>query len=236
MGQPVASPCHRPSRRGLHPRAGRVAQGLGAQLWGCLVSGGAPGARGQVVVSALRNGVSGPPLGSGEPEPLQSSRQGPRAGSPEMAISTGSCPGLALRPPRAPRVFTPCRGPVATLGAGEGRVPCPPRSPSCGPGLLTTGGDASPRDPGTAEARPLPPETPGQPAGRSAFSFRSWGQIPAVLRACQDPQGDRHGLRGVLRGVMLSGVRGAAWSLKTPEALASEVRHLGFLHELTRRL
>lgn len=34
VGQPVASPCHRPSRRGLHPRAGRVAQGLGARLWG----------------------------------------------------------------------------------------------------------------------------------------------------------------------------------------------------------
>lgn len=39
-----------------------------------------------------------------------------------------------------------------------------------------------------------------------------------------------------MRGGTLSGLGGAACSLKTPEALASEVRHLGFLRKLTQHL
>lgn len=121
-----------------------------------------------------------------------------------VAFSAGSRPGLALHPPPRPLVSSrPAEAPSPHWGPGRGQAPRPPRSPvevqgsgaGAQQGLLVLSGDASPRDPGTAEARPLPPETPGQPEGHSAFLIQSRDQMPTGLRACQDPRGDRHGLR-----------------------------------------
>ena len=100
----------------------------------------------------------------------------------------------------------PCGGPVTTLGAGEGAgalSPAVARLPSGAQGQVRSegsswpavSGDASPRDSGTAVARLLPPEPCSHPGGRSAFLFWSRNQMPTVLRAYQDPRGDRHRLR-----------------------------------------
>ncbi|OWK16375.1 hypothetical protein Celaphus_00004877 [Cervus elaphus hippelaphus] len=99
----------------------------------------------------------------------------------------------------------PCGGPVTTLGAGKWAGALSPAVARLRSGAQeqvrnegssrpAVSGDTSPRDLGTAAAQPLPPEPPGQPGGHSAFLFWSRNQMPTVLRACQDPQGDRHRL------------------------------------------
>ena len=151
----VASPRH---------RAGRVAQGPGGRLWGCLASGGGPGARGQALASALHSGVSGPPLGLGEPEPLQSFRlERQLTGSPEMvAFSTrlprpGPASTLCCPPPRV--CPCPAEAPSPHWGPGRGQAPGPPRSPGCRPGLRGRYGARAPHGRLSVETRHL--ETPG---------------------------------------------------------------------------
>ena len=196
MGQPVASPHHHPGHRGLHPRAGRVAQGPGARPWACPAVTLVLVTRSWSLPSTA--GSRGHRSGQGSQSPSRApdrkgSGRGHRRWWHSVWAAAQAWPCIRPMPPRflhalqrphhhtggqgGARRLVPRGHPWRSRAQEQVRSKSSLRSVETHP-LETRG----PLRPGHSLLRP-----PGQPEGHSAFLIRSWDQMPTGLRACQDP-------------------------------------------------